>query len=465
MEQGWNIVLQLLLLGVMLGIAIIIKLNVKFLQKHLIPTSMIAGFLGLGLNYLCKYIFGEEIFDRAFLSQVIYHLMGVGFISMALKERKKKKSKAILNTGFAIINTYAWQAIVGLALSLFLANTFFPDLFPISGMLLPLSFAQGPGQANNIGMVWEQYGFADGGNVGLTLATFGFLWAFFGGIPLINYLTKKRKNKKNEFDAREVEVASIETGTQVEHTSTVPKSIYVDDFTVQIVLVGVVYAATYGLLLLLDYLVTPLGDAGKTLTDLFWGFNFLFGTVLALLTKQILKRLQKKKVISVNYADNYLLQKISAGSFDIMITAGIAAISIPVLLEYLGPILIITTVGGIFTMVYTVFMAKKIYDSEIIENIACLYGMWTGTITTGIALLREVDPEAKSSAAENAVLGSGVAAAFALPIMMILNVAVQAVVQGTPWRYGLTFGLLLAYSAVMVVLIIITNRRYKRKNK
>ncbi len=464
MEQGWSIVLQILLLGVMLGLGIIIKLNVKFLQKHLIPTSMIAGFLGLGLNIIGEYVFDIMIFDRQFLSQLIYHLMGIGFISMALKERKKKQSKSIFNTGFAIINTYAWQAIIGFGLSLLLAGTLFPDLFPLTGMLLPLSYAQGPGQANNIGMIWEQYGFTDGGNVGLTLATFGFLWAFFGGIPLINYLTKKRRHEKNTFDARKTEVASIETETQVEHTINVPKSIYVDDFTVQIALVGVVYAVTYGLLVLLDFLVTPLGSFGKTLTDLFWGFNFLFGTILAILAKKILNKLKDKGTISVNYADNYLLQKISAGSFDIMITAGIAAISISVLYDYLIPILIIGTVGGIFTMFYTVFIAKKIYDSEIIENIACLYGMWTGTITTGIALLREVDPEAKTSAADNAVLGSGFAAAFAVPIMMILNVPVQGFIQNKPWLYGLTFILLLAYSAIMIILIAFVNKRYKNKD-
>jgi len=464
MEQGWNVVVQILLLGVMLGLGIVIKLNVKFLQKHLIPTALIAGFLGLAVNIVGEFVFDYIIFDRQFLGQVIYHLMGIGFISMALKEREKKQSKSIFNTGFAIINTYAVQAIVGFALSLLLVNTIFPDLFPLTGMLLPLSFAQGPGQANNIGMTWEQYGFTDGGNVGLTMATIGFIWAFAGGIPLINILTKKRRHEKNQFDARKVEVASIESESQVEHSITIPKSIYVDDFTVQIALVGVIYAATYGLLVLLDFLVSPLGSFGKTLTDLFWGFNFLFGTILALLAKKILRGLKNKKIISVNYADNYLLQKISAGAFDLMITAGIAAISITVLYNYLVPILIITTVGGVFTMVYTVFIAKKIYDSEVIENIACLYGMWTGTITTGIALLREVDPEAKTSAADNAVLGSGFAAAFAVPIMMILNVPVQGYIQGKPWLYGLTFILLAAYSAIMIVCIAFINRRYKNKD-
>ena len=463
MDQGWSYAIQILLLGTMLGLGIVIKLNVKFLQKHLIPTSLIAGFLGLAVSVVSTYVFKYTIFDRNFLSQLIYHLMGIGFISMALKEKKKKQSKAIFNTGFAIINTYAWQAIIGFGVSLLLIATIFPDLFPLSGMLLPLSFAQGPGQANNIGMIWEEYGFTDGGNVGLTMATIGFIWAFAGGIPLINILTKRRKHEKNQFDARKVEVTSIESESQVEHSITIPKSIYVDDFTVQIALIGVIYAATYGLLLLLDFLVSPLGDSGKTLTDLFWGFNFLFGTLLALVAKKILRGLKNKKIISVNYADNYLLQKISAGSFDLMITASIAAISISVLYQYWAPILIITTVGGIFTMFYTVFIAKKIYDDEIIENIACLYGMWTGTITTGVALLREVDPEAKTSAADNAVLGSGFAAAFAVPIMMILNVAVQGYLQNNPWFYILTFILLLAYSAIMIVCIAFINRKYRTK--
>lgn len=464
MDQGWSLIVQFLLLCLMLGIAVILKLNVKFLQKHLIPTAMIAGFLGLAVNILSEYIFEYLVFDRAFLSQLIYHLMGVGFISMALKERKNKKSKSIMNTGFAIINTYAVQAIIGFGISLLLFYTIFPDLFPVSGMLLPLSFAQGPGQANNIGSSWIGYGFTDGGNVGLSMATIGFLWAFIGGIPLINILIRRRKNKENDFDGRNTEIASTESDTSIEHTSTVPKSIFVDDFTIQIVLIGVIYGATYGLLCFLDGTLSNL-DSGfaKTLTDLFWGFNFLFGTLLAILAKKILKILKKKNIVKVDYADNYILQKISSGSFDIMITAGIAAISISVLYEYLWPILIITTVGGVFTIFYTIFIAKRIYDDNIIENIAGLYGMWTGTITTGVALLREVDPNAKTNVTDNLVLGSGFAAALAVPLMLILNVPITGFVEGKPWLYGLTFVLLAIYSGSMILCIYFNNKRYRKK--
>ena len=466
--MDWGNMLQFLIILTLLGIATVIKLNIKFLQKHLIPVSMIAGFLGLGLSVLCEFGFEYEIFDRAFLEKLVYHLMGVGFIALALKERKKKRSRAIANTGFAIINTYALQAIVGLAVSLILVYTVLPNLFPASGMILPLGFAQGPGQANNIGHTWEimqelgNNAFKDGGNIGLTIATFGFLWAFIGGIPLLNILVKKREHKKNDFDGRSDEITSLESEDEVQHTITLPKTLFVDDFTIQLMLIGLVYLVTYGFLNLADWALAPLGSFATTLSDLFWGFNFLFGTVFALLARKILNKLKEKKVFKVNYADNFLLQKISSLSFDIMITAGIAAISIVAFRDNWLFIMILTTVGGLFTMWYTVFIVKRLYKTDLLEHIAGLYGMWTGTITTGIALLREVDPKSKTSVPEHLVLGSGFAVVFAIPLMLILNVPIQAIVQNKPWMFALTFVLLAVYSGSMILGIYLTNRRYDK---
>lgn len=470
--MDWGHIFQFLVLCLLLGIATVIKLNLKFLQKHLIPVSMIAGFLGLGASVLCEFVFDFKLFDRAFLEKLIYHLMGVGFISLALKERKSKKSRAIMNTGFAIVNTYALQAIIGLAVSLILVYTILPNLFPAAGMLLPLSYAQGPGQANNIGSSWEtmtELGdmfFKDGANIGLTLATFGFVWAFVGGVPLLNILSRRRRHKENTFDGRKADIKSVDSEEVVQHTIDIPKTIFVDDFTIQLMLIGVVYLATYALLTFLEFAIAPLGSFAHTLSRLFWGFNFLFGTLLALLARKILNKLKAKNIVHVNYADNYLLQKISATSFDLMITAGIAAISIIAFRDNWIFIMVVTTVGAFFTMFYTIYICKKIYKVDVIEHIAALYGMWTGTITTGIALLREIDPESKTNVPEHCVLGSGVAAIFAIPLMLILNVPIQAIIQNKPWMFGLTFLLLAIYSLSMIIGIYFTNKKYdKLENK
>ena len=62
-----------------------------------------------------------------------------------------------------------------------------------------------------------------------------------------------------------------------------------------------------------------------------------------------------------------------------MIVASVSAVSISVLSQYLVPVLILSTVGGLFTMIYSAKMAKWIYTEEKMEHAIALYGMWTGT--------------------------------------------------------------------------------------
>ena len=463
--NGWPLVLQFLYIALFIGIAFILKLNFKFLRKHLIPTSMIAGGLAFlfgkeAFGALTGAIFGTAVyvpFDQTVLFTSVTHLMSIGFIALALKDRVGGNNRDVFRSGFGIVNTYLWQAIVGFGVTLFLAKTFFPQISAIFGLLLPLSFAQGPGQATSIGSQWNASGVVPGGaNIGAMLATIGFLWAIIAGIIMMNILVKKRKFK---IDGDVEHVESIDSDKPVAHTSSIPKTAFIDDFTIQIILLACVYLLTYGVVEGLVYILQPLGTFGETLGGLFRGFMFLFGTLIAVGVKSIFKRLRGKGIMKVNYVDNYLMQKISAVCFDFMITASIAALSFSALGHYGWPIVILTTVGGIFTVFYTIFMCKFMYKNEVLENTMAMFGMWTGTVTTGVALLKEVDPSGKSSVTDNLVLGSGIAAPFGLPLMMILAIPVTGVLDDKPWLFGLTFVLFIAYSAVMMFAIHVLNKR------
>ena len=159
MQNQWNGILDVCILSILLGMATYLKNTFKIFQKFLVPNSIIAGFLGL--------ILGPEVlkilpFSLDRLGTLVYHLMAIGFISLSLKDRKRDKSKGVINTGFIIVSTYVIQGILGLALSLLLFYTFFPNLFPPMGLLLPLGYGQGPGQAYSIGKQWELSGFIHG---------------------------------------------------------------------------------------------------------------------------------------------------------------------------------------------------------------------------------------------------------------------------------------------------------------
>ena len=147
MENGWGVAMYFSGIAACLGIATVLKLKVRLFQKHLMPTAMLAGVIGFIALQIGRYVFGWVTEEKLAqiqneLGYLISHLMGIGFISLALKDRNKKKNDDIANTGYAIVITYMVQGILGLAISLLLIKFFFPDLFPPFGMLLPLGFAQ-----------------------------------------------------------------------------------------------------------------------------------------------------------------------------------------------------------------------------------------------------------------------------------------------------------------------------------
>ncbi len=455
----WESVKEFIFLSLFLVIAIILKRKIKFLQRFLIPTSIIGGFIGL--------ILGTEVLnwiqlDAARLGTIIYHLMAVGFISVALKERTSVPAghrRDNVNTGFAIISSYLAQGILGFAITLSLAYTFLPKLFPPFGLLLPLGFAQGPGQAFSIGTSWEELGLANGGNIGLAIATIGFLWAIFFGIPLLNVLVRKKKAWGLEDREKVIRLKSKDE--EEKHTENIPKKMFIDSLTVQVVLIGVVYLITYFTLRGVSIALEPLGEYGHTVAQLLWGFHFVVATMFAILVRIILNVLKKKNWLHINYPDNYILQRISAGSFDFMIVAAVAALSISTFRENWIPIVIVTSAGGIFTVVYAVYLCRRIYTNYIIEHIVGLYGQFTGTITTGMALLREIDPDSESNVPENLVLGGAVALPLGVPLMFVLGFAVTGYTAEKPLFYFYALAIFVLYLAGILTYLLIRSRRKK----
>jgi len=113
------------------------------------------------------------------------------------------------------------------------------------------------------------------------------------------------------------------------------------------------------------------------------------------------------------------------------------------------------------TTFYTVFICKKIYKRNILEHIAVLYGTWTGTISTGVALLREIDPEAKSNAAEDLVLGSGVALPLGIPLFFVLGIAVNGYKTGNPLLYLYALGIFIVFFAVLLIILMVRRKAQK----
>ena len=85
-----------------------------------------------------------------------------------------------------------------------------------------------------------------------------------------------------------------------------------------------------------------------------------------------------------------------------------------------------------------------------------MYGMLTGTASTGIILLREIDEEFKTPVADNLVYQNFPAIVFGFPMMLLATLA--------PKKPILTFIILVAFFAVMNV-ILFRKQIFRKKGK
>lgn len=456
MKQEWMMILDVALLSILLGVSTLIKTKVPGMKRFPIPIPVIAGFLGL--------LVGQEALGLLDLSSIrlenlVYHLMSIGFIALSLKSKDKLRASGYGKAGIFIVSTYAIQGIVGFGLTLLFTYTLWPTLFPPMGLLLPLGYGQGPGQAFATGHTWEALGFANGGNAGLTFAAMGYVWACLGGIPLALYLTRKRKLVHRDNALAREGIFDIDKVEELPHKESI------DGLSLQLILIGGVYLLTYLTLLALTGLLNRLGSFGETLAQLFWGFAFIIGALYGALVRSGLDLLLKKGIMRTSYTSNYLLERISGTSFDYMITAAISVISISLLADYWLPLLIVCTIGGIVTYWYVIVACRRIFPEETLENTLAFYGMLTGTISTGLALLREVDPHFKSAAARNLVFGSGTGLAFGLPMMLILNLPTLGYRNGQPIFYLYAMIALAVYFGLLLLMLRHAHRRSLKRKK
>ncbi len=446
----WHPILQLGLLASVLVLSNILQRKVVFIRRLLMPTAVLGGLIALILRAI-----GLLEIDGALMENITYHTIALGFIALGLRlpkqDQNAQHSREGLKSGILIVATYLIQAVVGLVITGTLAYTFMPGLFKASGILLPMGYGQGPGQANNIGTTYElSYGFTGGSSFGLAIATMGFLWACIGGVIYMNILIRRKRMLVPGERNKELRISI----GHFQDDDEIPMAESVDRMTIQLALVLLVYFATYLVsLALTDGLsaIPALSGMSQTLNSLVWGFNFVIGSLLALLLRNLLNALRSKKVMTRQYPNNYLLNRISGMIFDVMIIAGISAININDLKGLWVPLILLSTAGGVVTLFYLKWICKRLYPSFYYENFFALYGMLTGTVSTGILLLREVDPDYSSPATNNLVTGTSFAILFGIPLLAFVGLAPQSDLM-----YFISLGIIVLYGVGLHLLLLKT---------
>ena len=453
--NAWS---SILLFAVLLGSLLlgnVVKKILPFLKESLIPNSVLGGAILLLIAAIYKWITGDVMFDTEIfggngteqLEVITYHALAIGFIASSFKTNggklTKERSKEIFNTGITTVSTYLLQGVVGLGITL-VAALLISNFFGASGLLLPFGYGQGTGQAMNYGSIYElEHGFSGGMDFGLTIAALGFLSASVGGVIHLNIMKKLGKLKKSRRDDGSLHTEKIESVGEI------PMQESVDKLTIQIALILLAYFITFGLM-------TALGNLFPGMRSVIFGFNFLIGVLVATLMKISMNFMRKKGIIRRKHTNNFLMTRLSNFFFDVMVVSGVAAIRLDKLEDYWGIIIILGVVGLIITYAYNRFVAKILFHDYYEEQFLMMFGMLTGTASTGTILLREVDGDFKTPAADNMVYQNLLAIIFGFPLMFLATLA--------PVKPYLTLIILFLFFVVMNI-ILFRSFIFKRKKK
>ena len=421
-DAVWAFMVQFGLLLLFLLLGNILRRSIPLFRKCLIPSALLGGALMLVIDIIGKQ-FNFMLVDNRLMQVITYHCLAIGFAAMSLKTEKsthKTNKVQVLEFGALQGGTYMLQASVGLGITLilFLLTRYGEQVISyICGLVLPLAYGQGPGNA----LTWDinftntsAAQFAGNGSFGLSLASIGFVVASVFGVFYINIY-----KKRGELAVR----SARSTGEIVDQTNPngdeIPDNESVDKFTLQAGFVALAYALSFGFMCLL-------GILSDFTNSIAWGFNFLWASLAAMLIRFVVKRLRRHNLMHRVYINNYQMDRISGFAFDLMIVAGVSAIEINDIKNYILPVVILSVVGAAITYLYIRKATKECFKGFEHEMFLMSFGTLTGTASNGMILTKEIDPGLRTPTSSLYILSNFPAMVMIAPLLLLLNFAAKS---------------------------------------
>lgn len=446
-------VVTLLFIALLILVARQLHRSVSFIRALAVPPVLVAGLAGLALG---GGGLGVVPLQTDILEQVVYHSLPIIYIAMSLRRAPKKAPAAsarpaggareklqrmvagippaVRSIGLAIPIIAMVQGVIGLLVVL-AWNGAIGELHPGVGIMVPLGFSQGPGQALSLGKAWEGMGMVEGAQIGLAMATLGYVFCALFGVAYFHIARRSGWDDGLVVGEGAAPQATAEaagdSGGEMEL------------FTVQLAIVGTVYLLVWGIL---DAAAGALGDPQKA--GMIYGFHFIIALLVAMVIRQVANRTPW-----ADFAHDRLMGRVAGIAVDLGAVCAIAAVRPDRIGDAMGPVVVLAGVGVVATVLACMWLARRIFPNRPLSHSLVLFGAMTGTMPTGLALLRLTDPDLEGPAARNMVAGATLSVVFAAPVLLVLLPRpVTGWPESFPMRTWETVGGLSAYVLVLVVI-------------
>lgn len=381
---AYSLLIDFSIMSFLLFIAQLLRSKIKFLQNFYIPSSLIAGFIGLfaGPQFLNIAPFSTQTGSYPYL------LVCVLFAGLFLGKNEKINFKKILSQvgDTFFINTGGEIMCFGLAVLFggLLVKIVFPTAFNEICILLPAGFAGGHGYAAAIGGTLNGLlSREDCVTIGQTFATLGLLAGLFGGIICINYATRKGATRL---------ITTVGSLPEECRTGMVPseKRKSMGDETVHPMSMD---PLAWHLALVL--FATGIGYGAYQLYKPHLPNIEVPMMCLTMLAGVLIQTIMNK-IGYGKYVDKRIIDRIGSSVTDYLVCFGVATIRISVVLQFIGPISVLCLIGIAWPLILIFFVGKRLFRNFFFERSIFIFGYLTGVVAIGVTLLRVVDPEMKS---------------------------------------------------------------------
>lgn len=381
----YTMLMDFCLISVLLFLSQLLREKIKFLKNYYIPASMIAGFLGLflGRQFLNIIPFSANIGSYPYL--LVCVLFSTLFLGNNEKIELKKIVKNVGNTFFINMGAEIMSFGIIILLGGLILTITYPQVFPEITILQASGFAGGHGYAAAIGgsinTLLER---DDAITIGQTFATIGLLVGLLGGITCINYATKKGGTRliksidKSSSKFKDGFVENISSAKILGKETT--NSISLDSLAWHLSIVLSATGFGYAIYNLYKPYFPKIEIPMMCLT-------MLAGVIIQLILN---------KIGYGKYVDKQITGRIGSSVTDYLVSFGIASIKFSVVLNFIGPIIILTILGIVWPLILVFFIGRRLFTNYWFERSIFIFGYITGVVAIGVTLLRIVDPEIKS---------------------------------------------------------------------
>lgn len=455
-----------LFVAALLLVGVVARSCIKPLRWLYIPSSVIAGFIGLAVVQLAPGTLAGPFAEIAgTLKEWPSFLIAVVFAGMLLERKPSGTSNTLSRVGRQGLMVWIivlGETTVGLIATWLLIKPFF-DIPNSFGMLIETGFAGGHGTAGAMADVFAHpaINFPAGGDLGMLMATGGLVYGIISGLLWINLGVRRgwvsktiTEQTSTTLDNQPISIGTARIGGEI-----------IDPLLLQLVWL----ALAFGVGLALHSGVGWVGDAlspeivvSETITQLdvpatidpanpdeaiadvakaeqrateqlgkrlSWA-NLLGGFPLFIFTLAggLIVRWLLRLVGQADKIDTASINRLGSAAMDVLVVAAITTLNISAVSELATALVILFITGCLWAGFCLLVVARWVLPKEHWFQLGLInYGMSTGTTATGFVLLRVVDPELESGAAEDYALAAPLSAPFigggmitiALPLLIL----------------------------------------------